>query len=520
VRSRQAPSLMLWGGLGWGLRGVSPTNPTFYANPYTYSNFPLRFTLIENDVNSSMRVTRNYKKPFFRERKQKSLFWRNVLLVLLVLAATSVYIMREEPQMVTETANRFFGPETTPTPLPSSLATQAQDLFWAGQLDDAAELMARVVEVQPDNINYLYEYGMLLIDLDDGRNGNADAALELARQIILINPNDPRGYALRALALVWTGNSAGAIPVAQAGLDIAPEFGPLHAVMSRAYVGEGRLREAQEEGILAIEYAPGDVRSYWAYASALASSGARDEAIIEYERATDVHPGFIPPYFELAFLYLAANRDQEAIDTYDRILGVQPNNARALLRQCEAYRKVGQFERALGLCQDAVNSDPQFLPAQYRYGVLLYNEFDFNGARDAFQMCVDLDSGNLECTYRLGLTYYYLAQDDYRINCESERLSPFDCSSADTCQIGWDLLQDSLVMAQTRTDTQADIDIIREGLGAISADIACVGVSGRPFPTSTLPPDVTPSATSPVTASPTPTIPPTSTPDAMDNMDG
>jgi hypothetical protein len=43
--------------------------------------------LIENNVNSSMRVTRNYKKPYFRERKQKSLFWRNLSFVLLVLAA-------------------------------------------------------------------------------------------------------------------------------------------------------------------------------------------------------------------------------------------------------------------------------------------------------------------------------------------------------------------------------------------------------------------------------------------------
>jgi hypothetical protein len=187
------------------------------------------------------------------------------------------------------------------------------------------------------------------------------------------------------------------------------------------------------------------------------------------------------------------------------------------LRQCEASRKIGQFERALGLCQDAVNSDPGFVPAQYRYGLLLYNKFDFSGAQQAFQTCVELDSGNLECTYRLGLTYYYLAQDDYRINCESQRLSPFDCGSIETCQIGWGLLQDALVMAQTRENTDADIDIIREGLGAISGDSACAGVSGRPFPTRTLPPGVTVTATPAViaTASATPTIPPTRTPDAM-----
>lgn len=469
-----------------------------------------------------MQINRNYKKSYLRRREQKSHWWRNFFIFLLLLGLGGTYLVREQQATFSATLNRVFGPEVSPTPQPSSLATQAQELFWAGQLQAATNLMAQAVEMQPDNINYLYEYGMLLIDLDDGRNGNADRALELARHIIQINPNDPRGYTLRARGLVWTGNSAGAIPVAQAGIDIAPDFGPLHAAISRAYVGEGRLREAQEEGALAIEYAPGDVRSYWAYASSLLFSGARDEAIIEYERTTDVHPGFIPPYFELAFLYLSSNRDQEAIDTYDRILGVQPSNARALLRQCEAYRKIGQFERALGLCQDSVRSDPEFSPAQYRYGLLLYNEFDFTGAQVAFQACVELDDNNLECTYRLGLTYYYLAQDDYRVNCESQRISAFDCSSVETCQLGWGLLQDALVMAQSRENTDGDIDIIREGLGAISADQACAGVSGRPFPTRTPPLDVTVTATPTVivTPSPTPTIPPTRTPDGMsDNMD-
>lgn len=459
-----------------------------------------------------MYIRRNYNQPFFRERPKKRRPLRWLLVGLLLIAGVVVFAARE-PDMVIDAAYRLLGPEMTPTPMPGLLATQAQDLFWAGQLDEAAALMAQVVELQPDNISYLYEYGMLLLDLDDGRSGNGDAALELAQHIIQVDPNDPRGYALKARGLVWTDISAAAIPVAQAGLAIQPDFGPLHEALSRAYIGEGRLREGQEEGQLAVEYAPGDVRSYWAYASALAFSGARDEAILEYERTTDVHPGFLPPYFELALLYLAANRDQEAIDTYDRILGVQPNNARALLRQCEAYRKVGQFERALGLCQDAVNSDPLYAPAQFRYGLLLYNEFDFENARAAFQTCVELEPGNLECTYRLGLSYYYLSQDEYRLNCEAARLSPFDCGSIATCQSAWGLLQDALVMAQSRDNSEGDIDIIREGLGAISGDPACAGVSGRPFPTRTPSADETATLVPPPSATPTPVL---AAPDAME----
>jgi tetratricopeptide (TPR) repeat protein len=453
-------------------------------------------------------IRRDYSKSFFRDRKPKRHIVRNLLILLALIGAIGGYFYNategqviKQPEMAVTVALSFIAPEMTPTPQPSYLASQAQNMFWAGALDDAVETMAQVVAMRPDSVDYLYEYGMLLLDL----NGDAEDVEQTALDIIAIDPNDPRGYSLRARALVWQGNPSGAIPVALAGIDIDPDFAPLYQALARAYIGEGQLREGQEMGLRAVELAPGDVRSHWAYATSLAQSGARDEAILEYEATVQVNPNFLPPYFELAFLYLASNRDQEAIDTYDRILGVQPRSARALLRQCEAYRKIGQFQRAMGLCQDAVTSDPDFLPAQYRYGLLLYNEFDFAGAQQAFQRCVDLDASNLECTYRLGLTYYYLARDSYRVNCEGNRALS-GCESVAVCQQGWQLLQDSLVMAQARENVDADIDIIREGLGAISGDPACAGISGRRFPTMTPPPSTD---EAPATA---PTIVPTPTP--------
>ncbi len=442
-----------------------------------------------------MYVRRDYTQPFFRERKPKRR-WLRILFVLLLIAVLggAMAFTLTEPEMVRDAALEvLFPPDVTPTPLPQTLAQQANSLFLAGDLRGAAERYEQALEMQPDNLSYLYEYGMLLLDQDDGRSDAPERALELAQQIISLDPNDPRGYTLRARAFVWDGNSGGAIPVATAGLDIQPQYGPLHAVLSRAYIGEGELARGQEEGLLAIEYAPNDVRSYWAYSSALAGSGARDEAIREYERTTEINPNFLPPYFELAFLYLASDRDQEAIDTYNRILGVEPRNARALLRLCEATRKVGQFERALGICQDAVSADATYVPAQFRLGVLLYNEFDFEGARNAFQACLDLEPNNLECTYRLGLTYYYLARSEYQANCAEARLSPLECEAVDLCEVGYGLLEESLRMAQARNEASADIEIISEGMTAIIGDPACVGVAGANLP------EVTPEAAAEVT---------------------
>lgn len=435
-----------------------------------------------------MRIRRNYNEPFFRTRRQRSGVVR-VLFVLVLLIVGGAVLVLLQPDLVRETALDLFGPEMTATPLPAEFATQANQLFWEGELEQAVTVWQRVIEMRPDSVDYLYEYAMLLIDLDSGRNNNAELALELAEQVIQIDANDPRGYALRARALAWMGNAAAAIPVALAGIDIAPRFGPLYEAISRAYIGDGQLRAGQEAGLLAIEYAPGDVRAYWAYASSLAFSGARDEAIAEYERALEVHPGFLPPYFELAALYLADNRDQEAINTYDRILGLQPRNARALLRQCEAYRKIGQFERALGLCQDAVSADPTFAAAQYRLGQILYTRREFSVARDVFDACLQLEPANLQCTYMLGLAYYYLAQAEYQTVCAPQRLAALECQAVSICQQGHDLMQAAFVMAQAREGTQGDMDIIIEGLGAVAVDPACGGITGLILP------EVTPEVT-------------------------
>jgi tetratricopeptide (TPR) repeat protein len=438
-----------------------------------------------------MYVRRNYREPFFREKsKTPSILRRFFFALILILALGGVGLWQQAS--VIQFAYDYLGPETTPTPLPGELARQAQDLFWMGDLEASAAIWERVVLMRPDNIDYLYEYSMILIDLDNSRNGYADRALDYADHILEIDPNDPRGYSLRARGLVWQGNYSLAISVAQAGIDIAPNFAPLHEALSRAYIGDGQLRAGQEEGILAIEYGEGDVRSYWAYASSLAYSGA-PEAIAEYERTISVNPAFLPPYFELANLYLASNRDQEAIDTYTAILGVQPRNSQALLRQCQAYRKVGQFEQARGLCQDSVNFDPSYVPAQFQMALINYRDYNFTEADRGFQTCVDLAPDHLQCTYYLGLTQYYLAKAEYDNICVPNRMTSFDCQARTICQTGWNLLESALETAETLENSEGDREIIRTGLIAMQNDPACQGVTGRPIPT--LPAEATAEAT-------------------------
>lgn len=435
-----------------------------------------------------MQIKRNYNEPFFR-RKRRNPIWRNLLVFMLIVIGGGAFLFTR-PDLITEVADSLFAPEQTPIPLPGQLAADAMVAYQEGDAPQAVDYWAQALDQRPDNVTYLYEQGQILVDLD-----RAQEAIENARQVLELAPNDPRGYALRARALAWDGNATAAITVAQAGLELDSEFGPLYAALARAYAGDQRWLASQEAGLLAIDYAPDDVRSYWSYATALSAVGAHDEAMVELERAISVNSTFLPPYFELAFLYLGANRDQQAIDTYNRILGMQPRNAQALWRQCLAYRKVGEFERSLGLCQDAVAADPDFLPAQYQLGILLYNEYNFEGSRDAFQACMEIEAGNLECRYRLGLSHYYIARESYRVCTEQGGV---DCmeSASEVCTLGHGFLREALNRTRTQTNVEADLEIIGEGLNAIARDPACQDVEGVvPLATSTPDVELTPEVT-------------------------
>ncbi len=410
-----------------------------------------------------MYVKRDYSEPFFGEsrakRRQRKMRERLLFLFVILLGAAVafVYVQQDAIQMQLLSV---VGLQPTATPRPSDLATRASEAFLAGNIQEAATLYERAVRQSPDNVDYIYQFGLTLLDLND-----AELALDMAERIIELDTTDPRGPTLKALAMIWMGQDAAAIPIARAALELGRDYAPLYAALSRAYVNTQNWRDGLDFGERAVQLDPRDANARRAYAYALSAVQERELAIDQLLTAIELQPYYAPPYFELASLYLASDRDQEAIEIYDRILAVQPRNARALLRQCQAYRKIGQFERAIGFCEDAVAADPTYVDAQFQLGALRYNRREFNAALEAFRACVEYDPSNLDCGYRLGLSYYYVG----------------------SCDDGWRILQNALVMAQARGDRQDAVENIRQGLTAITSDPNCPAYNGRTVPNAPTP---------------------------------
>jgi len=403
-----------------------------------------------------MQIKRDYSQPFFGDRRRRSGGFRFSLIMLMLLAIFAVLVYTQFGALQLAALD-MVGMAPTATPFASVRAEQGAARFAAGDVASAVQLFALAASQQPENLAYLYDYGRLLIEVDTDES--LAEAIAISDRMIALAPLDPRGYAVKSKTLVWQGDSAGAIPVGVAGLEADANFAPLYATLARAYTNIGRYQQGLEYGQRAIEIDPMEIDGHRSYAYALIWVGERELAINELEEAVSINPNFTPTYFELALQYSASNLDEYAIATYERILSLEPRNARAHLRLCESYSKVGQDAQAEGYCDDAIRLDSTYAAAYRQLGMVMYRRRNYEGAIDNFQECVDNGSEEIQCFYLRGLSHYYLGQ----------------------CDEAWLVLTESLPMAEVLPGGEAVLADVREGLRLTT--VSCAAYAGRPLPT-------------------------------------
>ena len=396
-------------------------------------------------------IKRNYSKPFFSSRRRGLSGVPLFLFALLMVGMTAglillTYYNYEQMQYMALNALGF---AQTPTLFASERARQGIIHYNAGQAEAALAEFESAINQRPDDINYLYEYGRILIELDQ-----YDQAVPFGERAREAAPDDPRGYALMARALMWSDPGT-AIPIAVSGLEVDSNFAPLHAALAIAYTRIGRYAEGLQRGIRATELDPLDSFARRAYSIPLIYTGRNSQAIEELEAAVAINPNLTGPYFELAAQYRAIDVPEMAVGVYRRILSIDADNAKAYLRLCETYAAIGEFITATGFCETALDINPAYASAWRMLGQLQYNRRNYESSIESFNNCVQFGSTEVECYYIRGLAHYFLGQ----------------------CDDAWAVLHDSF----NHTVQEPIIETINTGLTNVT--INCPGYENRSLPT-------------------------------------
>lgn len=414
-----------------------------------------------------MYIRRNYSDPFFSNRRRKRGLLRG-LVIYAALIFVFLWFVDSNFSRLQLVALEAVGQAPEPTPFASTFAQQGMESYAAGDYDAAAQFYQRAVAQQPQNVNYIYEYGRALLEVAVTDPSLFTRVDELGQQAIDADPRDPRGYALRTRALNLSGNSANAVPVGQAGLQVDPNFAPLHYALSSAYLSIDRYDVSLERAERAIELDPYDPTARRIYSYVLIWVARQREAMEQLERAIALQPNNAGPYFELAILYLNNNEPELAIATYEQVLAMQPENARAYLRLCEAYAFVGEVRRALGYCADSLGIDDRNAAAWATDGHVKFRNRNYEGAIDSFHTCLELGGDDIRCWYLRGLSHYYLGQ----------------------CDDAWDVLGDARIRMGEVESGNPVYTSIMDGFTLITRN--CSGFAGRTIPQSIAPTSIPP----------------------------
>ena len=112
-----------------------------------------------------MQIKRDYSQPFFSNRRRNRVTGRFLFFYGLLIGGILVFVTSQFGRLQLMALD-VVGLAPTATPFASTWAQQGYDLFLKGRMEEAAAAYANAVSQQPDNINYLYEYGRTLIELD------------------------------------------------------------------------------------------------------------------------------------------------------------------------------------------------------------------------------------------------------------------------------------------------------------------------------------------------------------------
>ncbi len=187
--------------------------------------------------------------------------------------------------------------------------------------------------------------------------GNFEKALDLYRQALELNPNDPASHYEYGRLLMALGRNDEAILSAKKAMDLDPDnkwYKVLYANLSKA-------------------------------------TGNYDEYVRIYEELTTRYPNDLNFLNELAFAYYFVGQYQKAVEIYDRIETMVGVNEMLSSQKVQIYDRMGQKDKAVGEYERLIQSAPD----EPRYYALLAEYCAKNNMSDkaiwAYEKIVELD---------------------------------------------------------------------------------------------------------------------------------
>lgn len=275
---------------------------------------------------------------------------------------------------------------------------------------------------------------------------------EVPEEALPIAEAEEVNVAIRAYNEGVTAQRAGDLATARERLEAAlaedEELGPAHVALATVCLDLGRHEQALTHAERGLELRAGDREALRVRYQALLGLGRRDEAeeakaelrkaeglsttakslynegskayqeqdldtaLAKFREAAAKDPSLFDAHHAMATILIHRGEHAAAAEAAERALQLSPEDPRTLRVAYDAYRGVGDRERAAEIAGRLAAADPEFgAVGLLQQGGDLFNTGDVEGARDLLEQALALDPGLPKAYYLLGLCA--LSSGDY-----------------------------------------------------------------------------------------------------------
>ena len=167
-----------------------------------------------------------------------------------------------------------------------------------------------------------------------------------------------------------------------------------HNNLGSALEKQGRIKEAIEHYLKALQIRPEYAKAYHNLGNAYVKQGRTQEAIKHYLKALRIKPALSKTHINLGNALNRQGRTEEAIGHYLVALRIRPDSAKAHNNLGNALVELGRIEEAIKHYLEALRIRPGLVTAHKNLGVALFRNGNIEGAIDHYQRALRIRPGD------------------------------------------------------------------------------------------------------------------------------
>jgi len=288
---------------------------------------------------------------------------------------------------------------------PRSLITQALGFHQRGQLDQAAELYAQILQREPRNFSALQLLGV--VRSQQGRTADAKNLLESA---LAVQPRDFGALVNYGQLLAGAQQYHEALDAFDKALAIRPEVFEALYNKAVALAQMQRFAEAVASYDKALALNPASIACLYNRGISLSALGRYEEALASYERALALDPNFAAALDNRGNVLRMLGRGEQALASYDKALVLTPDDFRAHYNRGNVLGDLRRFEEALASYDRALVLQPRFAEAHSSRGLILLALERFFETLDSLDTALALRPDDPEILNNRGVTLWHLGR--------------------------------------------------------------------------------------------------------------